>query len=156
MSKPEIGDIVEIKTSKGLAYAQLTHQHEIFGSLIRVFPGFSRTRPTNFDDLVNGPERFVAFVPLAALIRKGSISIVGKAIVPSHARSFPLFRSGVTNPKTRRVETWSLWDGQKTWKIGGLSEEQKKLPIRSIWTEALLFDRVECGWSPESSPDVGI
>jgi len=38
----KIGDIIEIPTSKGLAYAQYTHNHKQrphFGALIRVLDG---------------------------------------------------------------------------------------------------------------------
>ena len=40
--KATIGDVIEIVTSKGLAYAQLTHRHTApprYDALIRVFSG---------------------------------------------------------------------------------------------------------------------
>jgi hypothetical protein len=42
--RPRIGDVVEISTPRGLAYAQFTHKHVTppkFGALIRVAPGFT-------------------------------------------------------------------------------------------------------------------
>ena len=41
--RPRIGDVVEISTPRGLAYAQFTHKHDAppkFGALIRVAPGY--------------------------------------------------------------------------------------------------------------------
>lgn len=37
-----IGDIVEIRTLRGFAYAQYTHEPAEFGSLIRVLPGLQQ------------------------------------------------------------------------------------------------------------------
>ena len=37
MARLKIGDIVEIKTGKGLVYAQYTHKHQQYGALLRVF-----------------------------------------------------------------------------------------------------------------------
>ena len=50
--KIKIGDIIEIKTEKGLVYAQYTHLNSLMGNLIRVFTGFYETRPENFDNII--------------------------------------------------------------------------------------------------------
>ena len=48
----KIGDIVEIKTGKGLAYAHYTHKHKQYGALLRVFRKFYGVRPSDFTELV--------------------------------------------------------------------------------------------------------
>jgi hypothetical protein len=40
MRPARIGDVVEIPTARGLAYAHLTHKAPIYGHLIRVVEGF--------------------------------------------------------------------------------------------------------------------
>src|SRR5713101_3185521 len=49
----KIGDVVEVPTSKGLAYAQVTHihneEHSSYGPLVRIVPGFFTKRPERFD-----------------------------------------------------------------------------------------------------------
>ena len=38
--KIKIGDLLQILTSSGIAYAQVIHKHQEFGYLISVFTGF--------------------------------------------------------------------------------------------------------------------
>ncbi len=61
----------------------------------------------------------------------------------------PTFRTGVINPKTGKVDVWWLWDGNREWKIGAISEEQRKFPIRGSWNDTLFIERIEEGWLPE-------
>ncbi len=56
-----IGSIIEISTSKGLAYAQYTHKHADYGALIRVIDGLYQSTPKDLDVLVNLPHRFFTF-----------------------------------------------------------------------------------------------
>lgn len=37
--KVKLGDILQVLTSQGVAYAQVTHKHPKFGFLIRILPG---------------------------------------------------------------------------------------------------------------------
>jgi len=46
--KIQLGDILQVLTSQGVAYAQVTHKHPEFGFLIRVFPGFHNEHPIRF------------------------------------------------------------------------------------------------------------
>lgn len=150
--RPKIGDIIEIKTPKGLAYAQYTHKHDKppkYGALIRVLPGLYKTRPTDFSKLVQEMERFFVFFPLNSAITRGIVTIVAHEEVPERCRDFPIFRDGVKNPQTGRVETWWLWDGEREWKIGKLKPEHYKLPIRAIWNDTLLIKRIIDNWAPE-------
>jgi len=61
---PRIGDVIEIPTAKGLAYAQFTHKMPVYGRLIRVVEGIWRTRPHAFEEVVIAPTRFFTFFPL--------------------------------------------------------------------------------------------
>jgi|SRR5882762_10347375 len=149
MSRPKIGDIIEIPTSKGLAYAQYTHQHPQFGGLIRVFETLFQQRPDDFISLVNGPVRFSTFFPLRAAVSKGIFKVVEHHGVADPNRAFPVFRSGIADPKTKKVAVWWLWDGQREWRVGEITPEQRKLPLRSTWNDTMLVQRIEEGWRPE-------
>jgi hypothetical protein len=151
--KVQFGDILEIRTSKGLAYAIYTHRHEQspkYGALIRVFDQLYQSRPVGISDLVNIPIRFSTFFPLQAAVEKGIVEIVGNVSTPDSLKSFPLFRSGVIDPQTKKVRTWWLWDGEKSWRVGDLTIEQRSLPIRGIWNDTYLVHRIEEGWRPEN------
>jgi hypothetical protein len=146
---PRIGDLIEIPTANGLAYAQYTHQHAQFGALIRVFDNLCATKPENLESIVEGSVRFSTFFPLKAAIHQDIFKIVAHCDVAKSNRSFPIFRAGIIDPKTKKVSVWWLWDGEKEWQIGDLTPEQRKLPIRGIWNDKMLVQRIEEGWRPE-------
>lgn len=150
--KIKIGDIIEIPTARGFCYAQYSHKHADYGSLIRVIPGFLKSRPSDFSELVQQPELFVTFLPLQAVMNRGIFEVVGNVAVPDCAMAFPLFRTGFIDPVNRKVKVWWLWDGVKEWKVGDITPEQRKLPLRGIWNDTLLIERIEAGWSPETDP----
>ncbi len=150
--KIRLGDIVEIPTARGIAYAQLCNTHPQYGALIRVLPGFFDARPSDFGDVACQPEKFVTFFPLQAAVNRKIVEIVGNASVPEFARAFPLFRSGVEDPATRKVKLWWFWDGEKEWRVGDITLEQRKMPLRGIWNDTLLVERIEAGWTPSSDP----
>jgi hypothetical protein len=151
MANPKSGDIVEVRTSRGLAYAQLKHKHRTFGSLIRLIDGFHESRPSDLEALAAGCTRFVTFFPLGAAVRRGFVVIIGNASIPVDAKEFPVFRDGVADPKTKSVAIWWLWDGEKEWRVGTLTDQQKKYPIRAVWNDTLLVSRLESGWTPEDA-----
>jgi hypothetical protein len=52
---PRLGDVIEIPTDRGLAYAQYTHEAKgFYESLIRVLLGLFASRPSDLRSLVNG------------------------------------------------------------------------------------------------------
>lgn len=152
MAKLKIGDIVEIKSEKGLVYAIYTHQHKMYGALLRVFNNPYLSRPDEFLPVVGQTVDFSCFFPLKAAVEQGLVSVVANVDVPNALLAFPIFRTGVADPKTQTVANWWLWDGAKEWPVGGLTQEQRKLPIRGVWNLAFLVERVNSRWTPETDP----
>lgn len=136
-----IGDVLEISTPAGLAYFQYTHQHSMYGGLIRVLEGTYGERPADFAAMTRSRECFVVFFPVRAAANRGLVKIVAHEEIPPHAREFPLFKSG-------RPGSWWLWDGEREWRIGELAPDQRSLPFREIWNDTLLAKRIANGWSP--------
>src|SRR5690348_2923190 len=104
--RPQIGDVVEVETPRGLAYAQYTHEHRDpprMGSLLRVLPGLYEKRPAAFDSLVEQEERFWVFFPLGAATRRQLVRIVGNEPLPVPKRPFPVFRA------RNGFGPWWLW-----------------------------------------------
>ncbi len=148
--KLKIGDIVEIPTALGMAYAQYTHQHPRYGSLLRVIEGFFPERPQDLEKLAASPTKFFAFLLLQGTVRLGLFTYVGWAPVPAHSSKFPLFRNGVEDRRTKLVgDNWWLWDGEREWRVGKLKPEQYQLPMQEIVNAAMLVHRLEIGWLPE-------
>lgn len=99
-----IGDIVEIATPKGFAYAQYTHEHPQYGSLIRVLPGLHAERRPDLSRLAQGRHLWVVFFPVRVGVRRGMIELAAHADVPPEAAAFSLFKvAGLDDPKTGRV-----------------------------------------------------
>jgi hypothetical protein len=147
--KAKIGDIIEIPISDGLVYAHYTHQHSPFGGLIRVFDPVFNSPVTDLDKLVEEPVRFSTFLPVQAFVKRGIFKVIGNREPSAKNRIFPIFRDGIADPNTKRVATWWLWDGEKEWKVGTLTPEQRKYPLRAVWNDTMLVNRIEQGWTPE-------
>lgn len=145
------GDLLEVPTPRGLAYAQYINKHQNYGALLRVFKALHESRPHDIKDAI-GEVQFVCFFPLQAAIRQGIVSVVGNAPVPSADRVFPTFRAGVVDPSIGKVSSWWFWDGEREWRVGTLSPEQRRMPIRGIWNDTLLVERIVSGWRPEHDP----
>jgi hypothetical protein len=149
--RPRIGDIIEISTPHGLAYAQYTHRHDSppkFGALIRVFSGTHHVRPSAFADLVHTEPQFVTFFPLGTACYRGIVRIVSNEPVPEKAAAFPTFRSATPDTEGR-VHSWWLWDGKKQWRVDLLTTEMRRFPIRGVWNDTLLVERICSGWRAE-------
>lgn len=148
--RKKIGDVIEILTSKGLAYVQYTHEHTKlpkWGSLIRILQGFYDIRPSQKElvELVKKPHRFRTFCPVYYGINTGDWKLVGNFPVPEFAQKFPIFKLSTALPGEDPLEkTWWLWDGEKEWKVGKLSlEEQKKYPLQKICNDTALIENIE-------------
>jgi hypothetical protein len=153
MSKrAKIGDIIEIPTTKGLAYAQYTHQHATHGGLLRVFDLLFESRPNDLSNLVGGSVRFSTFLPVTGAVAGGVFKVVGHEKIALHNQPFPTFHNGVADPKTKKVAVWWFWDGEREWKVGALTIEQRSMPIVGVWNATLLIERIEAGWTPSNDP----
>lgn len=143
------GDIFSIETSSGSAFFQFAKKMPVMGSLIRVLPGIYAQAPSDWQTLVAKETNFWIFFPVSAALNRGIVKKVGHCSLPTHAEETPVFRAGVVDPSTNRVETWWLWDGEKEWMVGEITNEQRKLPIRGSWNDTMLVKRIEEGWLPE-------
>ena len=150
MRPPRIGDVIEIPTASGLAYAQFTHKVPLYGHLIRVVEGMWRTRPQALEEVINAPTRFFTFFPVAAALNQKIVNLAGNRPVPSHFVGFPLMRkAGLEPPGGGKVDWW-LWDGKEDRRIGALTPEQRKLSIASVVNDTMLVQMIESDWHPET------
>lgn len=147
------GDILEVSTSRGLAYIHYTARHPEYGDTIRVLPGFFATRPADFASLAASVEAYFTFYPVGAAVYHGLVQIVARIpVAPGKELPLRYRRRGASN--SERIITWFIWDGTKDTLVWELSEADRHLPIASIWNhEALLYYLVH-DWRPEQ--DIGI
>jgi hypothetical protein len=147
---PAIGDVFEIQTPAGLAFFQYVNCDELMGEFIRVFRGTYKSRPDSLDEILASNEQFFAFFPVEAALRKKLITFVGSAPVPLPlVNRFPTLRApGRINTEEKKVENWRLWDGERSWGVETLTDEQRDFSIRGIMSAALLVHRIVTGWVP--------
>lgn len=122
------------------------------GPLIRVFPDVHSLPPQDLNVLVQQETDFWIFFPVTESLKRGIISKVAHCSIPAHAQGMPLFRNGNIDPVTGKVDIWWLWDGEKSWKVGAITDEQRRLPILGAWNDVMLMKRIEEGWLPERDP----
>jgi hypothetical protein len=115
-----------------------------------VFSGFECSRRRSFDDLKDYDVQFETFVPLQAGVNAGLFRIVFNAAISESAKVFPIFRTGMVDPTSGRVEVWWLWDGDKEWRVGQLTPEQRRFPIRGVINDALLKERISSSWTSDA------
>jgi hypothetical protein len=151
--RPRIGDVIEIPTPKGLAYAQFTHKHDTpprYGALLRVLPGLFPQRPTDFSRLLSQRPQFITFFPLGAACNRGIVHVVASEAIPDHSASFPTFRNSHRDRSGKRASPWFLWDGRREWRANSLSDEQlREYPPLGVWNDTLLVERILAEWRHE-------
>ncbi len=151
--RPRIGDVIEIPTPAGHAYAQFTHKHDApprYGALIRVLPGVFSERPSDFADLVKQPPVFMTFFPLGAACSRRIVHIVANEPLPASSQAFPVFRNSHRDRSGKRVGPWFLWDGKRKWRVEHLTAaELRAYPPLGVWNDTLLIERIASGWSHE-------
>ena len=148
--RPKIGDVIEIPTVSGLAYAHYTHKHTHppkYGALLNILPGIHKSRPNDFSKVVLQKPQFITFFPLNAACNRGIVNIVASEEIPEHAQAFPTFRSCIKS--TNGNGPWWLWDGKTEWQVGKLERGMESLPLRGILNDKLLVERIISGWHHE-------
>ena len=147
-SRPRLGDIIEISTPEGLAFAQFTHKHAQYGALLNVLPGTFAARPDSFEALLNEEPQFTTFFPLSAACASGVVRIIASEKIPAGAAAFPTFRTAIKG-KDGTWGPWWLWDGEREWQVGALKSGMEKLPPRGVANDTLLIERISAGWRHE-------
>jgi hypothetical protein len=146
--RPRIGDVIEIPTPRGLAYAHYTHRHTeppCYGSLLRVMPGLYQERPTDFSVIVRLNPIFTSFFPLGAACNRKIVRVVASESISMQNNEFPIFRNSLSDSGP-----WWLWDGKKEWRVRTLSPQQlKDYPPLGVWTDILLVERIMQDWRHE-------
>ena len=146
----KFGDVIEIVTSKGYAYAQYTHKDSMMGALLRIFKGIYEKKPSNIEQVLNNEIQFSTFFPLQAAVNRKIVEVVANYEIRDDLIAFPIMRvRGLIDPITNKTTSWALWDGKYEKGTKNLTEEQKKLPIKGTWNDTMLISRIESGWTPE-------
>lgn len=141
-----VGDLIEISTEKGLAYAQYTHRDPMMGSLVRVRKGTHAVRPSDPRVVFAEGVQFITFVPLGAMVNRELVKVVANLPIPLEDEAFPVFRNGIRSRADGSTKWW-LWDGKTEVPVKSLTPEQRHYPLRATWNDTLLRERICSGWT---------
>lgn len=146
--KARTGQVLEVKTPRGLAYIQYVSRHPEYGDTIRVLPGLFTARPDDLSGLARGHSCF-AFYPLSAAVARNLVTPVAVEPIPvGLEQPIRLRRRGAIS-NDGRVLTWLVMDGDRELLRSELSAEEKRLPIAAIWNHEFLVHRLADEWLPE-------
>ncbi len=144
--KVKVGDLIQVLTSQGVAYAHYTHKHDEYGYFIRVFTGFYAEVPMDYDKVCNSNVLFSAFFPLQSAVNQGLVSVVGNMDVAPSLSTFPVFRA---RNGGAGGSIW-LWDGANSVRLDRpLTHVEQCFPVKSIISAPLLVDRIQRGYRAE-------
>lgn len=142
------GDIIEVRTPRGLAYAHYTAKHPEYGEAIRVLPGFFEARPEDWSTLL-AHEGYFTFYPVGPAVSQGLVEIAAnQPILPG--REVPsTFRRYGWITREGQVKTWLINDGTRDIVRTELSAEERRMPLAEVWNHAFLIERLVEEWHPE-------
>jgi hypothetical protein len=160
-----VGDVFEIDTPAGLAYAQYTHDAGHLGQLVRVLPGIYSSRP-DLVLLAKERELYFVFYTLEYALRAKQVKVVSNHAIPDWAKEPPLMRKagGLGNAEGRRLN-WTIGpalklstmeDLQQALKVRGLSPEQAKLSIAAVWPHPVMVKNIARNWAPERDEEMNL
>jgi hypothetical protein len=139
----KIGDVFQIVTINGIAYAQVTHKHERYGYLVRVFAGFHDKQVSDFAKVVSEKPLFSAFFLIQAAVNQGFFTVIANCDVSDANKIFPHFRSTSYGKNGERGDWW-IWNGTVDVRLfRPLTDEEKKYSIHSIISAPLLIERTQ-------------
>jgi len=145
--KNVIGMVIELETSRGIAYGICTHENEEYGFLLHFY-----SIGTQLSQIKDVAPQFCCFFPLRAALRRKIVKKNDIIEVPSQLKDFPVFRSGLPDLITKKVKNWWFWDGEKSWRVGEINDRQRKMPFKSIWNDTMVIERLEEGWTARDHP----
>ncbi|MCI0571579.1 MAG: hypothetical protein L0Y66_12555 [Myxococcaceae bacterium] len=149
MAKVKVGDVLEIPTPEGLAYAQYVGKHPEYGDAIWVVPKVFEKRPGDLRAVFEGESGYLTFYPVRAAVTQGLVGGVAPLPVTPGRSIPPTLRRAGARAAGGRVLTWVISTGPEEVVRKELSETEARIPIAAIWNHELLQQRITQGWRPE-------
>lgn len=147
VKRARIGDVIEIKTPNGLAYAIFVGTHPIYNDSIFVLNGLHKERPGDFSKATSGTG-YYAFYPLRSSVARGLTECVHTMPLPPGIEVPKKLRRAGVRSQSGQILTWVLeGDGPEVLRKE-LTATEKELPIALVWGHESLVSRLAIQWSP--------
>ncbi len=150
-SKIRPGAVLRIQVpGEGDGVALITHQHDSFGDLVRVYAERLEPHDAFFDRVLMEEPVFSTFTVVRMGLEDVTFEIAGFVGVPTRLQTFPTFRcAGLPHPITNDATLW-LWDGVQEWRVEQ-EPDLLRLPTRVICSPGALVEALQAGWTDERS-----
>jgi len=138
------GEILEVPVGKRFGYVQFLGEHREYGDAVLVNPELHDRQasfPSNFFS-----SGYVTFYPACDAVTQKRVEVVAQSSPPRLPKRF-------RRPKAEHdgaVESWVIEGGWRNVVKQTLSDEERKLPIASVWEHESLRERIASGWTPET------
>jgi hypothetical protein len=143
MTQLQPGDLVEIQTPAGFAYAQVTHTHRAYPEVVRFLAGVHRDALEDTSVLKARPTAFVAMFPLGGAIETETLigRKVGSMSIPGKHKPFPTFKMPIRD-RLGDVVYWWLWKGEGLNYDATQNVSHDALPMREVMAATDLKDKL--------------
>lgn len=139
---------MEIRAEKGFAYVRAVGRDPGYGHAIHVYPRWFPKRLTDFQELTE-ESGYITFYPAQAAVNQGLVEIVASGPLPDGVELPTVFRRRGALDSTGKVLAWIVSRNGKELLKRKLTEEERRLPIASVWNHEFLVERIAQGWRPE-------
>ncbi|MBL8695793.1 MAG: hypothetical protein JNJ88_16995 [Planctomycetes bacterium] len=149
------GDVLEIRTAKGFAYAVISHIHPAHGALLRVLRGFRRDRPATWDWVALAPLQLSVFCYPTAVFAGNEIVVAHRGAVPASLSAWPQFKAVKPGATGAAAGVAAVVDLEEEKSIPGAEAgpDAMSLPTLETTDPALIVAYVE---EEFSDADVGV
>jgi len=138
------GEILEVPVGKRFGYVQFLGEHREYGDAVLVNPELHDRQARFASDFFS--TGYVTFYPACQAVSAKLVEVVAQSSPPRLPKRF-------RRPKAEHdgaVEAWVIEGGWRNVVKQTLSDEERKLPIASVWKHENLRDNIASGWTPET------
>lgn len=150
----KLGDILEIKTSDGYSYCQVTHKTPSHGYFIVAFKEKFPNKQTNLNDIAQSKVLFKTFYFVKIALKNGLVEIIGNAPIRNELQEFPIFKTSLPPELTGGKRAWRLWYGKEEGSstVKKLTKKENKYPLLQLVGHYQLVLLIEKKWTHDVDP----
>jgi hypothetical protein len=143
------GEILEVPVGNRFGYVQFLGVHRDYGDAVLVNPELHERQGRFASDFF--ATGYVTFYPAAEAVASKLVEVVAQSSPPRLPKRF-------RRPKSQRdgaVDSWVIEGGWRKVVKETLTDEERRLPIASVWKHEFLREQIASGWTPETDSASG-
>ncbi len=138
------GEILEVPIGTQYGYVQFLGNHREHGDAILVSPALHPRQahfPAGFFS-----KGYVTFYPATLAVTQHRAEVVAQSSPPGVPKRY---RRPAEVASDGKVESWVIEGGWRNVVKRELSDEERSIPIASVWNHERLSSQIAKGWTPE-------